>query len=136
MFADAVMLKKMLEIVYSIDICTRHRMSSKHVDLNICAHTWHYMSVMGNKQGFELAVPALPPPPTPNPKSSALYICLLLTTKFGLGWFGLDRKKIFINAKILKKKKYNLGLVLLPDPDPCNQKFYGSGSEFCKLIRI
>ena len=57
MFADAVMLKKMLEIVYSIDICTRHRMSSKHVDLNICTHTWHSVSVMGHKQGFELALP-------------------------------------------------------------------------------
>ena len=49
----------MLWIVFSIDICTRHRISSKNVDFNICAHTWHSVSVMGRKQGFELAVPEL-----------------------------------------------------------------------------
>ena len=47
----------MLEIVFSIDICTRHRMSYKNVDLNFCAHTWHSVSVLGHNQGFELAVP-------------------------------------------------------------------------------
>ena len=31
--------------------------SLKNIDLNICAHTWHSVSVMGHKQGFELAVP-------------------------------------------------------------------------------
>ena len=39
-FVDAVMLKKKLGIVFPIDICTRHRMSYKNVDLNICAHTY------------------------------------------------------------------------------------------------
>ena len=34
-----------------------NRMSSKTVYLNICAHTWHSVSVMGHKQGFEFAVP-------------------------------------------------------------------------------
>ena len=47
----------MLGIVFSTDICTRHRMSSKNVDVNICAHTWHSVSVMGHKHGFKLAVP-------------------------------------------------------------------------------
>ena len=47
----------MLGIVFSIDICTRHRMSYKNVDLNFCAHTWHSVSVLGHNQGFELAVP-------------------------------------------------------------------------------
>ena len=46
----------MLGRVFSIDICTLHRINSKNVDLNICAHTWHSMSVMGHKQGFDLAV--------------------------------------------------------------------------------
>ena len=55
------MLKTMLGIVFSIEICTRHRMSFKNVDLNICAHTWHSVSVMGHKQGFDLAVPELIP---------------------------------------------------------------------------
>ena len=49
----------MLGIVFSIDICTLHRISSKNVDLNICAHTWHSVSVMGHKQSFDLAVPVL-----------------------------------------------------------------------------
>ena len=49
----------MLGIVFSIEICTRHRMSFKNVDLNICAHTWHSVSVMGHKKGFDLAVPEL-----------------------------------------------------------------------------
>ena len=48
----------MLGIVFSIDICTLHRISSKNVDLNMCAHTWHSVSVMGYKQSFDLAVPA------------------------------------------------------------------------------
>ena len=47
----------MLGIVFSIEICTRHSMSFKNVDLNICAQTWHSVSVMGRKQGFDLAVP-------------------------------------------------------------------------------
>ena len=51
------MLEKMLIIVFSIDICTRH--SSKNVDLNICAHTRHSVSVLGHKQGFEFALPVL-----------------------------------------------------------------------------
>ena len=38
---DTVILKKMLWKVFSIDISTRHRMSCKNVDLNICAHIWH-----------------------------------------------------------------------------------------------
>ena len=46
-------------VVFPIDICTLHRISSKNVDLNMCAHTWHSVSVMGHKQGFELAVPVL-----------------------------------------------------------------------------
>ena len=51
---------KMLRIVFSIDLCILHRVSSKNVDLiNICAHTWHSVSVMGHKQDFELAVPVL-----------------------------------------------------------------------------
>ena len=29
----------------------------QNVDLDICAHTWHSVSVMGHKQGFNLAVP-------------------------------------------------------------------------------
>ena len=33
------------------------RMSSKNVDLNICARTWHSVSAMGHKQGLKLAVP-------------------------------------------------------------------------------
>ena len=53
----------MLGIVFSIDICTLHRISSKNVDLNvdlnICAHTWHPVSVMGHKHRFDLAVPKL-----------------------------------------------------------------------------
>ena len=49
----------MFWIVVSIDICTLYRMKSKNVDLNMCAHTWHSMSVLGHKQGFELVVPAL-----------------------------------------------------------------------------
>ena len=49
----------MLGVVFSIDICTLHRMSYKTVDLNICAHTWHSVSVMSKKQGFELAVPEI-----------------------------------------------------------------------------
>ena len=57
-FVDAGMLKKMLEIVFSINICTLHRISS-NVDLNICAHTWHSGSVLGHKQGFEHAVPEI-----------------------------------------------------------------------------
>ena len=32
-------------------------MSFKKVDLIICAHTWHSVSVNGHKQGFEVAVP-------------------------------------------------------------------------------
>ena len=47
-FVDAVILKKMLGIVFfSVDICTRHRISSKNVDLYMCAPTWHSVSVMG-----------------------------------------------------------------------------------------
>ena len=53
------MFKKMLGIVFSIDICTLHRMSFKNVDLNICAHTSHSVTVMGHKQSFDLAVPEL-----------------------------------------------------------------------------
>ena len=53
------MIKLTLGIVCFIDICTRLRMSSKNVDLNICAHTGHSVSVMGYKQGFELAVHVL-----------------------------------------------------------------------------
>ena len=55
------MFEKMLGIVFSIDICTLHRKSSKNVDLNICVHTWHLhsVSVKGHKQGFELAVPVM-----------------------------------------------------------------------------
>ena len=49
----------MLGIDFSIDIYTPHRMTSKNDDLNMCAHTWHSMSVMGHKQGFELAVPSI-----------------------------------------------------------------------------
>ena len=49
----------MLGIVFSTDIFTRHRMSSKTVDLNICAQTWHSVSVMGHKHGFTLAVPVV-----------------------------------------------------------------------------
>ena len=32
---------------FSINICTIHRISSKNVYHNICAHTWHSESVMG-----------------------------------------------------------------------------------------
>ena len=46
---------KMLGIVFSIYICTLHRISSKNFDLNICVCTWHSVSVMGHKQGFDLA---------------------------------------------------------------------------------
>ena len=47
-------------IVFSIDICACHRnVSFKNVDSNIYAHTWHLVSVMGYKQGFELAVPVI-----------------------------------------------------------------------------
>ena len=46
----------MLGIFFSIDICTLFRKSSKNVDLNICAPTWHSVSVIGHKQGFDLAV--------------------------------------------------------------------------------
>ena len=49
----------MSEIVFSIDTCTCHRMSSNSVNLNICAHTWHSVPVMGHDQGFDLAVPEL-----------------------------------------------------------------------------
>ena len=41
----------MLGIFYSNDICARHRISSKNV-----AHTWHSVSVMGQKQGFDQRV--------------------------------------------------------------------------------
>ena len=54
-----VMLKNMLGIFISIDICTLHRISSKNSDLNICAHTCTQVSVMGHKQGFDLAVPVI-----------------------------------------------------------------------------
>ena len=30
-----------------------------NVDLNICAHTWHSVSIMGHNQDFELAGPEL-----------------------------------------------------------------------------
>ena len=33
---------------FFVDICTRHRTSSKNVDLYICAQTWHSVSVMGH----------------------------------------------------------------------------------------
>ena len=49
----------MLAIVFSNDIWTLYRISSKNFYLNICAHTWHLVSVVGHKQGFELAVPVL-----------------------------------------------------------------------------
>ena len=49
----------MLGIYFSVDICTLHMISSKNVDLNIFAQIWHSMSVMGHKQGLELAVPVL-----------------------------------------------------------------------------
>ena len=49
----------MLWIVFSFDICPLHRISFKNVDLNMCAHTWHSVSVIGHKQGFDLAVPAV-----------------------------------------------------------------------------
>ena len=59
-FVDAGMLKKMLGIVFLLTFnCIRHRISSNYVDLNICAHTWHSVSVMGHKKSFELAVHAL-----------------------------------------------------------------------------
>ena len=48
---------KNLGIDFFIDICTRHRKSSKNVDLNICAYTWHSVPVMGHKQGFEPELP-------------------------------------------------------------------------------
>ena len=52
------MLKKILGIVFfSID--SLHRISSKNVDLNICAYTRHSVSVMGQKYSFDLAVPEL-----------------------------------------------------------------------------
>ena len=50
-FVDAVMIKNILKFALVTG------MSSKNVDLHICAHTWHSVSVMGNEQGFELAVP-------------------------------------------------------------------------------
>ena len=49
----------MLGIFFSTDICTLHMISSKNVDLNMCALTWHSVLVMGHKQGYELAVPAV-----------------------------------------------------------------------------
>ena len=49
----------MLGIFFSLDICSSHRMSSINADLNICAHTWPSVSIMGHKQGFELAVPVI-----------------------------------------------------------------------------
>ena len=49
----------MLGIDFSIDICTLQRIGSKNVDLNICAHTWNLVSVMGHKQGFKLVLPVL-----------------------------------------------------------------------------
>ena len=49
----------MVGIVFSIEICTLHRITSKNIDLNICAHTWHSVLLMGHKQGFDLAAPEL-----------------------------------------------------------------------------
>ena len=49
-FVDLVMFKKMVAIVFFIDICTRYRKSSKNICFNICSH----VSVMGNKHVFEL----------------------------------------------------------------------------------
>ena len=46
-------------IDFSIDIFTRHRISSKNIDQHFWAHSWHSVSVMGHKQGFELAVPEI-----------------------------------------------------------------------------
>ena len=54
-----IFVKNMLGIVFSIDICTRHRMSSNYVYHNMCAHPWHSVSVKGQKQDIELAVPAV-----------------------------------------------------------------------------
>ena len=42
---------------FSFDICILHPINSKNVDHNIGAHTWHSVSVMGHKQGFDSAVP-------------------------------------------------------------------------------
>ena len=36
-----------------------HRTNFNDVDLNVCAQTCHSVSVVGHKQGFELAVPEL-----------------------------------------------------------------------------
>ena len=49
----------MLGMVFSIDVCTRHRISSKNVDLNICAHPWYSVSIIGHERGFEFAEPVL-----------------------------------------------------------------------------
>ena len=52
--------------VYSIDILSHYKMIGhdlcgqdefQNVDLNICVQTWHPVSVLGHRQGFELAVP-------------------------------------------------------------------------------
>ena len=69
----------MLRIVFSIDICTHHRMSSKNIDNNICAHTWHSVSVMGHKQGFELNIPVFELFTVFTTKHDGLYIRKLKT---------------------------------------------------------
>ena len=59
MFEVLAMLIKVLAFFYLIDIFTLHKMSSKNIELNICAYTWHSVSVMGHEQGLELTVPEL-----------------------------------------------------------------------------
>ena len=49
----------MLGIVFLLTFSLATSISSKLGDLNICAHTWHSVSVLGPKQGFELALPEL-----------------------------------------------------------------------------
>ena len=51
-------LTKCWESVF-IDICTRHRKSSKNVDLNICGHDLTLGVSYGPNPGLELAVPAI-----------------------------------------------------------------------------
>ena len=48
----------MLEIVF-IYIFTSYKTSFKSDDLNNFVHAWHSVSVLGHKQGFELAVPEI-----------------------------------------------------------------------------
>ena len=96
--------KKILGLVFYIDICTHHRMSSQNVDLNICAHTWYSLSVMGHKQDVELAVPVMRILSNENENNFTHLTwnqSTIIRFPCNWNWNGMELKRNILNDKII-----------------------------------